>query len=67
MLAGSTVGWWVSVVGREVIRLLKLMQANVRVYDPFARLKTQAMGAEAYDDLLAMMDGLDVLTVHTPL
>ena len=25
------------------------------------------MRAEAYDDLLAMMDGLDVLTIHTPL
>ena len=69
VLAGSTVGVvGASVVGREVIRLLKLMQAKVRVYDPFCSAEdAAAMGAEAYDDLLAMMDGLDVLTIHTPL
>ena len=69
VLAGSTVGIvGASVVGRETIRLLKFMNANVRVFDPFCSDTDAAeMGAEKFDDLVEMMADLDVLTIHTPL
>ena len=69
VLAGSVVGIvGASVVGREVARLLQLMQARVRMYDPFLDAAEAAtMGVKKYDDLLAMMDGLDAITIHTPL
>jgi phosphoglycerate dehydrogenase-like enzyme len=69
VLAGSTVGVvGASVVGKEMIRLLNLMQAHVRLYDPFCSTAQAAqLGAKKYDDLLAMMHGLDALTIHTPL
>lgn len=69
VLAGSNVGVvGAGVVGREVIALLRRFGALVRIYDPFCSpAQAEALGAEHYTDLEAMMRGLDVLTLHTPL
>ena len=69
ILAGAKVGnVGASVVGKEVIRLLKLLGAKPQVFDPFYSAEQAAAdGVTKHDDLLAMMPELDVLTIHTPL
>jgi len=69
VLATSTIGIvGASVVGLEVAKLLRHFGATIRLYDPyFSPQAAEEYGLSLCPDLLPMMDGLDVLTIHTPL
>lgn len=69
ILAGSRVGIvGASVVGRELARLLVMMKAKVRVFDPFLSEQEAAdLKVEKAPNLLEMMSDLDALSINTPL
>lgn len=56
-----------SAIGRQVIALLKQAGSRVLLYDPFVSAEdSQAMGAEKYEDLVALCAESHAVSLHAP-